>query len=247
MVVVLVAAASVVTARCQESNSGGGKVNAPLPEYIQEFFLSDAVRSQEKGEVQITMATDSRRRMGSNAEMDIEYGLTNRLQISVEAPYGITAGQEEGEDLPGWNSVAVGTLYQIIRSDRPFSLSVGVMFEVPVRPGDELGIQPTILVAKGFHKLQIHASAMSDVREGRAEVAYNVASVYPIKRRWFPTFEFNGRREYDANSFYLTPGLYRHLPHRMEMGIGIPVGAGRVAGPVGVVAKMNWEWGGDER
>jgi hypothetical protein len=217
-----------------------------MPEYIQEFFLSDAVRSQEKGELQITVGTDSRKRMGSNAVMEIEFGLMDRLHISLEAPYEITAGREAAENLPGWNSIGVGTLYQIIRSDRPFSLSAGVMFEVPVRPGHELGIQPMILLAKAFRQLQIHTSALSDVREPHGEFEYNVGSVYPIRQRWFPTFEFNGRRENALNSFYLTPGLYRHLRHRVEMGIGMPVGAGGVAGRVGVVVKMTWEFGGDE-
>ena len=141
--------------------------------------------------------------------------------------------------------------------------------EVPVQGGDELGTQPAILLAKTFRKLQIHTSVLSGVTERRTELEYNVASVYPIKRQWFPTFEFNGRREnvksqfYPApgwlpasqldvrrehvkNWFYLTPGLYRHLKHRLEMGIGIPVGAGGVAGSVGIVAKMNWEYGGDQ-
>jgi hypothetical protein len=239
--------ACALTALGQENNFVQGDRDALMPEYIQEFFMSDAVRSQEKGELQVTLASDSRRRMGSNAELELEYGLTNRLQISAELPYGITPGNEEGEDLPGWSSIRIGTLYQIIRSDRPFALSVGIMAEVPVRPGDELGIQPTILVAKSFRRLQIHASALADITEGRPELEYNLASVYPVKRRWFPTLEFNGRRAGAMNSFYVTPGLYRHLRHRVEIGIGSPLGAGGIASRAGVVAVMSWEFGGDER
>src|SRR5918911_331560 len=62
--------------------------NSPLPEYVQEFFLSDAVRSQEKGELQITIAVDSRRSMGTNLLMKSQFGLTDRLQLSAEVPYG---------------------------------------------------------------------------------------------------------------------------------------------------------------
>jgi len=244
MVAVLMAAACGITAQCQESNIADGIGKAPMPEYIPGFFLSDAVHSHEKGEIELTLTIDSRQRIGSNAAMQIEYGVTDRLEICVEAPYGITAG-EEAEDLPGWSSIRVGTLYQVMRSDRPFALSAGVMFEVPIRPGDEFGVQPTILLAKTFRKLQIHASALADVTEGKTELEYNVASVYPIKRLWFPTVELNGRREGRQNTFYMTPGLYRHLSHRAAIGIGIPLGVGPgVDRSVGVVAKMNWEFGG---
>ena len=59
-----------------------------IPEYVQEFFLSEAVRSQDKNELQITFAVDSRSSVGNNADIQIEYGLTNRLQLNSEMPYG---------------------------------------------------------------------------------------------------------------------------------------------------------------
>lgn len=96
-----------------------------MPEYIQEFFLSEAVHCQEKDELQLTLATDSRQRIGTNADVQLQYGLTDRLQIGVEVPYGITATRDEVEILPQWSSINVGLLYQIIRSDRPFALSGG--------------------------------------------------------------------------------------------------------------------------
>jgi hypothetical protein len=81
---------------------------------------------------------------------------------------------------------------------------------------------------------------MSDLREGSTDLEYNVASGYPLKRGWFPTFEFNGRRENSQNRFYLTPGLWRRFSRRVEMGIGVPLDERGVGRSVGVVAKMNW-------
>jgi hypothetical protein len=80
----------------------------------------------------------------------------------------------------------------------------------------------------------------------RASLQYNLASVYPVRKRWFPTLEFNGRRLDAKNAFYLTPGLYRHFSHRLEIGMGVPTGVGGVAGRIGVVGKMTWEIGGDK-
>ena len=242
----LMAAAFATAARCQDGHSPGERVaSAPMPEYIQEFFLSEAVRSQDKGELQVTLGLDSRQRIGASAAVQLEYGLTRRLQVNFQTPYGITAGQNA--EVPAkWSSASVGLLYQITRSDRPFAFSAGMAFGVPVRPGGKLSYEPSILAARAFRKLQIHISVASDVEERKASFEYNLACIYPIERRWFPTFEFNGRRLDSKNSFYLTPGLYRHFRHHLEMGIGVPLGVGGVSGPLGVIAKMNWEAGGGE-
>ena len=241
---ILLVAACGIAARCQDSDSSDRSHRAPMPEYLQEFFLSDAVRCQEKGEVQLTLATESRHPAGANVALHVEYGLTDRLQAGLEVPYGITASRDEVEIIPRWSSISAGFVYEFIRSNRPITLSAGMTFELPLSSRGELGFAPAILLARSFRKLQIHASVLSEIEQWKPSVDYNVATVHPIKHVWFPTFEFNGRRQNARNAFYLTPGLYRHSKHRSEVGIGIPVGIGGVAGSLGVVAKMNWEVGG---
>jgi hypothetical protein len=243
IVAALIAAACGPAAQSQASNSVANKNQAAMPEYIQGFFLSEAVRSQDRGEVQLTFAADSRQRVGTNVSMQIEYGLTDRLQIGLDIPYGFTA-EQNAETPVRWSSTSVGLLYQIIRSDRPFALSAGMMLQIPVRAEGKPTYQPTILLAKTFRKFQIHASFLSEVEQWRPSLEYNLASVYPIRRCWFPTFEFNERRQNARNALYLTPGLYRHFRHSLEVGIGIPLGIRGVAGSLGVVAKTNWEVGG---
>jgi hypothetical protein len=237
-------AAFAGVARCQDTDSSArGERKAPMPEYIQEFFLAEAVRSQDKSELQATFAF-SRQRIGSNADVQVEYGLTNRLQVNFETPYGITAGQNA--EIPAqWSLTTAGVLYQIIRSNRRFALSAGMAFGLPIRSRVKLAYRPSILAAKTFGKVQIHASLLSDVEEWKPSLEYNLACVFPTEHGWFPTVEFNGRRLNANNAFYATPGLYRRFRHRIEMGIGIPLGIGGVAGSMGVVGKMNWEVGGE--
>ena len=235
-----------ISARCQDSASGNSNIRAAMPEYIQEFFLSDAVRCQEKGELQFTLATESRHLVGTNAELQVEYGLTDRLQVAIEVPYGFVAHRDEGEIVQGWNSFNVGFLYQLIRSDRPFALSAGMAMDLPLSSRGELGYEPAILLARSFHKLQVHASVISEIEQWKPTFAYNVSAVYPIKHVWFPTFEFNGRRA-GTNFFYVTPGLYRHLGHGTQIGIGIPLGVGGNADSRGIVLKTNWEFGSDNK
>ena len=230
---------------CQEdSASEAPSSKEPLTEYIQEFFLSDAVRTQAKGEWQFTAGVDSRQHVGTSSLLRTEYGVTNRLQLSVELPYGLTE-EESAETRSRWSTATVGFEYQIIRSGRPFALSAGVAFGIPVRSEVEVEYEPTILMAKSFHKLQIHASFAADIEEEKPSLQYNLALVYPVQRRWFPTFEFNGRSLHGDPAFYLTPGLYRHLGHRLEVGAGVPLGVGGTAGRLGIVGKLTWELGGD--
>ena len=232
---------------CQDSNArGGDQSKRPLPEYIQEFFLSDAVRCQEKGEWQLTAGVDSRHRIGTSSLLKTEYGVTNRLQLGAELPYGMTE-EESSEVTSRWSTATLGVEYQIIRSDRPFALAVGMAFGIPVRSNGEVEYEPTILLAKNFHKLQIHASFVADIEEEKPSFQYNLASVYPVKSHWFPTLEFNGRSLQGDGAFYLTPGMYRNLRHRIQLGAAIPLGVGGRAGSVGIVGKVIWEFGEDHQ
>src|SRR5437762_12371722 len=82
---------------CQNITPGDSSPSKPpLPEYIEEFFLSNAVRNQDKGELQVTLGVDSRRTIVTNSLLQMEYGLTNRSQASFESRYG-KSEQDPGE------------------------------------------------------------------------------------------------------------------------------------------------------
>jgi hypothetical protein len=240
-----------VRAQAQSTNSpaassaGALKSNQPIPEYIQEFFLSEAVRNQDQGEFQFTLGSDTRKSLGSNVNFDVEYGLTNRLQLSSESVYGVSS-TAKSEISAGWSTISVGLNYQIIRNNSPLALTVGASFGLPVRSSAGLEIEPRLLAAKTFRRVQVHANLIPDVEKGHLSFQYNLASVWLVSSRWFPTLEFNGRRLDAQNGFYATPGLYRHLPHRLEIGLGTPVGIAGVAGRIGIAAKVTWEFGGNE-
>ena len=229
---------------CQSDGTGGNQSKPPLPEYIQEFFLADAVRCQERGELQITSGVDSRKQVGTSTWLKMEYGITDRLQLGFDLPYGMTE-EENSEGSAAWSTASLGLEYQIIRSDSPFALSAGMAFGVPLKSRGKVEFEPMILAAKTLRRLQIHASFLTDIAERKPSFQYNLASVYTNLRRWFPTLEFNGRRLSGKDAFYLTPGLYRRFEHRLEVGIGIPSGLGGTADRVGIVGKLNWEIGGD--
>jgi hypothetical protein len=224
--------------------------NGPLPEYIEEFFLSEAVRSEERNELQLTVsgAAFSGRDStmdGKSANLDVEYGLTDRLQLGLETPYGIDS-TPTSEILVSWNTADVSLLYQFIRGNHPFALSGSMGVNAPLTSRGELTYEPELLIAKAFGSLQIHTSVIPELGGDGTSLEYNVAAVRPFPHHWIPTLEFNGRRDAGVNSFYVTPGIYKHLPHRFEMGIAVAAGVGRFSSLVGVVFKMTWEIGGDK-
>lgn len=225
-------------------------VNGAMPEYVEEFFLSDAVRNEDRNELQVTvdgMASKDHQSAadGSSAGLDLEYGITSRVQWALEVPFGFHSTVTS--EIPAtWSKLSTSILYQVIRSSHPFALTVGAGANLPLNSRGETSFGPVFLLAKTFGDVQIHANVEPELSKDDRSLEYNLAAVKPWPHRFFPTLEFNGRRNSGVNSFYLTPGLYRRLPHRLEMGAGFPVGMGAHSSPIGVVFKMTWEIGGDE-
>jgi hypothetical protein len=166
------------------------------------------------------------------------------LQLGFEAPYGINS-TSASETPVSWSAADISILYQFIRGNHPFALSGAMGVEAPLTGRGDLSYEPELLIAKAFGRLQIHTSFIPELGDGTS-LEYSVAADRPLPHHWIPTLEFNGRRDAGVNSFYVTPGIYKHLPHRFEAGIGAPVGAGPHSNPVGVIFKITWEMGGDK-
>lgn len=232
-------------------NPSASAPNAPMQNLVEEFLLSDAVRAEDQGELQFTVGAEGLRHRGSNALLDIEYGITDRLQFTFEAPYGIVA--RPLSDVPAqWSSASIGGLYQFIRSSHPFALAAALSVDVPMSSRGDHDYEPEILAAKAFGSAQVHFSGGGEL-SGEDDSWYaNLAWVRPIshaRRAWLTTFEVNGIREDGQQGLYFTPGIYKHifpgLARRVELGAGVPVGIGPEASHFGLAAKMTIELGGD--
>lgn len=212
-----------------------------MPTYVEELFRSEAVRNEEKGELQTTLATEAFRKNGADAQLEFEYGLTQRWQLSAEVPYGFRTATQAEEPF-GWSTVSVGTEYQLVRSSHPFALTAGLGVNLPINSRGEFAWEPELLAAKQLGRVQLHASFLAELANDSHEYEYNIASVINLHTTWFPTLEFNGRRtDSGANLFYLTSGIYRHFHHRMEAGAAVSAGS-----HLGIVGKITWEIGGDK-
>ena len=211
-----------------------------MPTWIEEFFHSEAVRSQEKGEWQSTLDAEVFRKSGTDAELGFEYGLNDRLQLNAELPYGFRSNVESEAPL-SWSTVSVGAKYQLLRSSRPFAMTAGFGADLPATARGEFSWDPEILVAKQLRDIQLHGNLIADIAKDSREYEYNVASVCDLHSAWFPTLELNERRKSKGkNIFLLTPGIYRHFHRHIEAGVAISAGT-----DWGFTGKITWEVGGD--
>ena len=237
----------VVPAKGQ--NPAPAPPNAPLKNLVEEFLLSDAVRAEDRGELQFTVGAAGLRHRGTALDTDVEYGITDRLQFSFEAPYGVTT-QAQSDTPARWSTASMGGLYQFLRSSHPFALAGAFSVGVPVSRRGELEYEPEILAAKGFGRSQIHFSGGGDFGDDERGWFANVAWVRPLSKTWFSTFEVSGRRNSGANGVYFVPGIYRHFfpgfAKKIELGAGVPAGAGPATSHFGLAAKMTVEFGGDK-
>jgi hypothetical protein len=168
------------------------------------------------------------------------------LQLSAEVPYG--KGDEDiPANSPNWSMPTVGVKYQIIHGQVPFSLTAGVDVELPLGPSRGIEWEPSIIAARAFGKMQVHASVSANIQAAKPSLESNLASVYSIDQRWFPTLELTAKQVLGIYAFYVTPGLYRHFKHRLEVGVGAPLGIRGSSPSVGIVTKINWEIGGGNR
>ena len=110
-------------------------------------------------------------------------------------------------------------LYQFIRSSsHPFAICGALGFNFALTLPGSASFEPELLVAKGFGKWQIHGSYIPELGADETSFAYNVAAVRPFAHHLFPTLEFNGRRNDGVNSFYATPGIYKHFRTTWRLG-----------------------------
>lgn len=241
---------ATLPARAQ--NAPANTPNAPMQNLVEEFLLSDAVRAEDRGELQFTVGAAGLRHRGTDADLDIEYGITNRLQFTFEAPYGIV--QRPLSDTPArWSTASIGGLYQFIRSDHSFALAAAFGVGVPVSSRGDYDYEPEILIAKGFGRSQIHFSGGGDFSKEDSSWFANAAWVRPLQaksRNWFTTFELAGRRNNGQEGLYFVPGIYRHIfprfAKKIEVGAGVPAGVGPAASHFGLAANMTIEFGGDK-
>lgn len=209
-------------------------------ELLQEFFLGETVYPQHRHELQVTIGSAWRRsggRSAMNLPVIVEFGLSNRLQLSTE----LSLAAVPGPDAPGGLAeLETAVLYAIRPDVRRLAVSAGLEFSIPVvDEGDEdeeLAWRPFVIAAQSVGRAQIHAGLRPRTRQ---QAVVNVAAVYPIGA-WRATLEAAGTFG-RGGSLLAAPGLLWASPVGLEIGVGVPVRVGGNVAERGLVFLLTYE------
>ncbi|MET0637879.1 MAG: hypothetical protein ABWZ25_17745 [Chitinophagaceae bacterium] len=200
-----------------------------LDESLQEFFTGETVYAQERKEVQFTLKPAYWKKEGLkmlHIPLQVEYGFSDRFQVELQLPY-YNLHPKIGQTINGMGNVEVGFLYNYLKGNGPFALSLALDIGLPTankqKEIDEAEIEwePTLIVAKKIGIAQVHASVGAEITKTESAFYYNLATVVPIGD-WRATLELSGK--INEQLIYLTPGVLWKGIDDFEFGIGFSKG-----------------------
>jgi hypothetical protein len=209
------------------SNPAAAQKTAGLEELLQEFFIGQTVYSQKKNEIQFTSKPAYWNKKGLemiSLPLQFEYGFTNRFQIELNLPYYFLR-PKPGSAINGMGNLEVGFLYNILKGNKPFALSLALDIGLPTAKKEkdideaELEWEPSIIIARQIGRAQVHGSLAAEITNSESAFNYNLAAVFPFGD-WRATLELNGKIN-DEKIIYLTPGLIWKGVDDFEFGAGV--------------------------
>ncbi len=206
-----VCAAVLVVLALVPGRAWGQEEEGTLPELVQELFQAEAAYPQEAGEIQLTVAARPQ-----NARLLVEYGITDRLQVSAATPY-LQLDQDSEE---AWEA---GVLYNLVNGpDRAVSVSLEV--EIPTSgDGTAVSWEPALIAARRMGSVQLHGTLAASWSRDESELSPGVGLLLDAGRLT-PTLELTAAMARgEAAEVALTPGIYLHLGRNLEFGIAKPL------------------------
>jgi hypothetical protein len=212
-------------ARAEELEAENGMVE----EVVQELFLGEAVYPQEQWELQATAAggwVHETARDGLEAALELELGLTDRLQLAVEAPLAYRRDRF-GHDA-GLGNVALALMYNVANSRNDgLAMSLGLEAAAPSATdgvGEEaVLLEPFAIGYLALESLALNASLSVEIavapEGGETEVGgeLTLAALLP-RGDLAPTFEVGAGLEDGVAAFLFAPGLVAQLSENVEIG-----------------------------
>lgn len=219
-----------------------------IEESLQEFFIGETVYAQDKDEVQLTLKPAFWKKEGEqiiNIPLQFEYGFTDRFQIELELPYGFSH-PKNGLPFRGIGNVEAGFLYNILKDNKPFALSLAMSAGLPTEKrvkgaeARQVELEPNLIIARQIGGAQVHVSFGAEISKKESAFNYNLATVFPFGN-WRATFELNGEIS-DDRIVYFTPGLIWEGLDDFEFGLGIPKNIVRNSDEWGVILMITHEF-----
>jgi hypothetical protein len=197
-----------------------------IEEMLQEFFISETVYAQEKNEVQFTSKPAYWKKEGfgiTSIPLQLEYGFTDRFQVELNLPYYFLHPKTV-QNVRGTGNMEVGLLYNILKGNKPFALSLALDVGLPTANKEkeideaEAEWEPSLIIAKQVGRGQVHVSLGAEITKTESEMNYKLGTVFPFGA-WRATLELNGTIN-NSKTIYLTPGFIWKGLDDFEFGLG---------------------------
>jgi hypothetical protein len=213
------------------------------PRLVEELLTGERVTLQDEKELEASFGFDDRSLSALETltlTLRLEYGISERLQVEVEAPWARLKIADSTQ--AGLGDLEIGALFGIVTSLEPWALSAGVRVHVSSGShsgnpgGDDWAVEPTLLTAMTLGAGQVQASASWSTEPSAPRWSFHAALIEPW-RAWRGVLEIEAS---EKGSSTLTPGVIWHVP-ALEVGIGCPLGLSHDA-PSGVIVKVTKEF-----
>lgn len=207
-------------------------------QYIQEFFFTEAVYSQERKELQFTLSNYYQQQ--NSIQLLMEYGFTDRLQMEVEL------SNVTNKDQSGFTG-ELGFLYNAWNSPgTALSIATGASIEREGQDefdaGTEASWEARAIFSKQLGPVQTHTDLSLELPGEETQWAFNTALIVPfggIKG----ILEVNSRQE-GQKAWQVTPGMVLSTWKRSEIALGLPISLARDH-ELGFVVRFTIEFEGD--
>ncbi|MEW4455508.1 hypothetical protein AB1L30_22755 [Bremerella sp. JC817] len=225
-----------------------------IPQIVQEVFLGTSIYPQEKGELQFDSGYFQGNEWLNDAQVpfEIEYGITDRFQVSFECPLDVASPEDEFER--GVNAIEMGVYYNFYNNPH-IRRAFGVGYDIEVATelddeGNRLWVHsPYVVGYQEFGPVALNVTGRLEVgnTQEETEVAGNVAfSAFTEMGNWVPMLELGLQWEEEKKPIVLAPGLFWKPSRGMQLGASLPIGLNDDAPHIGVFALMVLEFGGND-
>lgn len=217
---------------------------------VEELLLGGLPFSQERNEFQLTLSTEMLSRdeaYTTDTVLEIEYGITDSLQIGVELPYRVLDAKESGEsDADGVGDIELEALWNLF-NDGVFVASISTGVGLPTGDEDrELGegeveYEIMILCAIVLENIEIYAGIGGEFTDDEEAFVYSAGLAVDFVSA-VGLVEIAGAYGGEEEEVYISPGISFEVMDDIDLVLGVPIGLTSESADWGLTFRLSTEF-----
>lgn len=206
--------------------------------FVQNLALSATAWPQEATELEVATGIALERGRIS-APVEVEYGITDALEVSLGASVGVSVGVSAGvpaamDDEGLTLEPELGAGWAFLRDETG---GLALALEVGLKEAGAIELTPALRGWRMFGRLQLSAEVAAPVTE-RVVAARGALAAMWILGAWAPVLEIGGEAGPEGRALACAPGLALHPHAEWEVAV-----AARLATDAPPGAQLTLSWG----